>query len=188
MGHSLCRGLLADQGAARVSRSGSIRWAGLDGRRALAAIGDKSGIDRYSQAARTETSSTSKPEERHGGGWWSGEWDEVVIVWREVLVVQSQSAGHGTPERGLAPLVHPTTRFPAKGSLPSASSFVLRSLALRITVSHSTGCHLVPDAISIDCDQILTPLQSRQDELHRPPRSLDLDPSQGKNTSIMRHS
>jgi hypothetical protein len=27
-------------------------------------------------------------------------------------------------------------------------------------------------------------LQPRQDELHRPPRSLDLDPPQGKNTLI----
>lgn len=87
MGHSLCRGLLADQGAARVSRGGSLGRVGLDGGCALGPIGDKSGIDRCSQAGSTEASSTSKSEERHGGGWWSGEWDEVAIVWREVLIV-----------------------------------------------------------------------------------------------------
>lgn len=137
MGHRLRRALFANQGAAGVSRSGSLGWVGLD-RRALGALGDEADIDRHSQAGRTEATGTPNSEERHGGEQRSGEWNEVVRSWRDVCSRSiARVAGHDTPERGLARLVYPTTRFPAKGSLPPASSFVPGSLALQHTVSHS---------------------------------------------------
>lgn len=67
-GHCLRGTLLVDQRAVLVGCRGSIGRAGLH---VLGDTGDEADIDRCGEPSRTEASSASNSEERHGDG---GEW------------------------------------------------------------------------------------------------------------------
>lgn len=64
-GHSLRGTLPVDQGAARVSRGGSLGRGGLHGRNALGAIGDETCIDGRSNPASAKGGGTPNSEKRH---------------------------------------------------------------------------------------------------------------------------
>lgn len=74
-GHCLRGALLVDQRAVLVGRGGSIGWAGLHV--SLGDVGKEADIDRCGKPSRTEASSASNSEERHGGRWGVG---RVVIA------------------------------------------------------------------------------------------------------------